>query len=110
LEPVTDVEVVDAGPAGEGVHPLEVLRVLNERGALHVLVEGGGRVNGSFFAAGLVDKAHAVIAPMIIGGRGRSPVAGAGARRIADAWRLERVAVTPVGPDLLIEGYPRHRD
>ena len=32
------------------------------------LVEGGGRVLGSFFDEGLIDKVHAVIAPMIIGG------------------------------------------
>jgi diaminohydroxyphosphoribosylaminopyrimidine deaminase / 5-amino-6-(5-phosphoribosylamino)uracil reductase len=110
LEAVADVEAVGGGPSGEGVNPTEVLRVLNDRGVLHALIEGGGRINGSFFDSGLVDKVYAVIAPMILGGSGRSPVAGSGAQRMADAWRLERVTVTPVGPDLLVEGYPQRRD
>lgn len=110
IQAVADVQVIASASSGEGVDPADVLRVLNERGALHVLIEGGGHVNGSFFNAGLVDKVYAVIAPMIIGGSGRSPVAGAGTQRMADVLRLERFTVTPVGPDLLVEGYPLRRD
>ena len=45
-----------------------------------LLVEGGGVVLGSFFDAGLVDKLHAVIAPMIVGAADApAAVAGEGA-------------------------------
>ena len=71
-----------------------------------VLVEGGGVVLGSLFDAGLVDKVVAFIAPTIIGGADApSPVAGAGARRIADATLLTRVRTLPLGRDVAIIGY-----
>ncbi|MPZ24497.1 MAG: bifunctional diaminohydroxyphosphoribosylaminopyrimidine deaminase/5-amino-6-(5-phosphoribosylamino)uracil reductase RibD [Dehalococcoidia bacterium] len=103
---VSDVEVVSAGSNG-GVDPAAALNVLNARGALHVLVEGGGRLHGSFFDAGLVDKVYAVIAPLIIGGEGRGAVVGAGAATMSAAWRLDRVSVNKCGPDIIVEGYPR---
>jgi diaminohydroxyphosphoribosylaminopyrimidine deaminase/5-amino-6-(5-phosphoribosylamino)uracil reductase len=109
LAEVADVQVV-ASSSESGVDPAAVLRLLNERGVLHLLLEGGGRVHGSFFDAGLVDKVQAVIAPLIVGGAGPTPVAGEGAQRMADAWRLQRVTVNRCGPDLIVEGYPERRD
>ena len=60
------------------------LDLLGRSDVLTLLVEGGGVLHGSFFDAGLVDKVHAVVAPMTIGGRG-APVAVAGrvAARVA---------------------------
>ena len=78
-----------------------------ERGAVSLLVEGGGEVHGAFFDAGLVDKVQAVIAPMLIGGDAQTAVRGKGAERMADAVRLERVSVERLGSDLLMTGYPR---
>ena len=107
---VAEVDQVTPNRTGEGVDPGGVLVSLNERGVLHLLLEGGGKVHGSFFDAGLVDKVHVVIAPMILGGHGRTPVAGSGAERMSDAWTLERVSLKQAGPDIIIEGYPRRRD
>ena len=79
-----------------------------EFGVVSLLVEGGGVVHGALFDRGLVDKVQAVIAPVIIGGAAAGAVAGGGAQRMTDAFRLHQVAVERLGSDVLISGYP-HR-
>ena len=75
-----------------------------------LLVEGGGEVAGSFLREGWVDRAAFYVAPVLIGGENApGPLRGAGTHRLSGAWNLEEAAVTPVGPDLLIEGYVRSR-
>ncbi|MCJ7490839.1 MAG: bifunctional diaminohydroxyphosphoribosylaminopyrimidine deaminase/5-amino-6-(5-phosphoribosylamino)uracil reductase RibD, partial [Dehalococcoidia bacterium] len=83
-----------------------LLRVLGERQTLSLLVEGGGELLGSFFDCGLVDKMHAVIAPLVIGGRDApAAVAGRGVERMAEALRLRDVVVDRLGEDTLATGY-----
>jgi diaminohydroxyphosphoribosylaminopyrimidine deaminase / 5-amino-6-(5-phosphoribosylamino)uracil reductase len=87
-----------------------LLRTLGERGILSLLVEGGGVLLGSLFDQGLVDKVQAVIAPLIIGAaEAPAAVAGRGAHRLADAWRLRGVTVERLGEDVLVTGYPEKR-
>ena len=45
-----------------------LLKALGALGVAHVLVEGGGRVAGSFISEGLADRFICFVAPMIIGG------------------------------------------
>jgi diaminohydroxyphosphoribosylaminopyrimidine deaminase/5-amino-6-(5-phosphoribosylamino)uracil reductase len=88
---------------------LPLLRELAGRGVLSLLVEGGGVILGSFFDRGLVDKVHAVIAPIIIGAEDApAAVAGQGAYRMADALRLRDITVERLGEDLLVTGYLRY--
>jgi diaminohydroxyphosphoribosylaminopyrimidine deaminase/5-amino-6-(5-phosphoribosylamino)uracil reductase len=83
---------------------------LGQRDVVSLLVEGGGRVLGSLFDAGLVDKVYAFIAPVIIGGSGApSPVEGEGVSLMANVWRLERARLQPIGADWLITGYPQRK-
>ncbi|CAI8046347.1 Riboflavin biosynthesis protein RibD [Geodia barretti] len=102
-------DVVPVGATNEGlVSPAEVLADLGRRGVVTLLVEGGGKTLGSFFDDGLVDKVHAFVAPVIIGGIGAaSPVEGAGAEEMAYTHRLEGTSLQQVGPDWLITGYPQ---
>jgi diaminohydroxyphosphoribosylaminopyrimidine deaminase/5-amino-6-(5-phosphoribosylamino)uracil reductase len=95
-------------PAVDGrVDLLALLRELAGRDVLSLLVEGGGVMLGGFFDRGLVDKVHAVIAPMIIGAEDApAAVAGQGAYRMADALRLRDITVERLGDDLLVTGYP----
>lgn len=68
-------------------------------------MEGGGRVLGSFFHAGLVDRVAAFLAPLVIGGlTAPGPVGGAGVECVADAWRIGNVRTRVLGDDLLVEG------
>lgn len=82
-----------------------LLRTLGERGVLSLLVEGGGVLHAGFFAARLVDKVHAIIAPKIVGGERYPAVAGAGAERMADAITLQDIDVRRLGDDVAFLGY-----
>ncbi len=98
--------VLPAGADGR-VDLTALLAALGRRNVMSVLVEGGATLLGALFDAGLVDKVHAVIAPLIIGGAAPAAVAGRGAERMADARRLADVTVERLGDDVLITGYPR---
>ena len=101
-------EVIPVGATASGlVCPTEVLTDLGRRGVVNLLVEGGGKILGSLFDDGLVDKVQAFVAPVIIGGdEAASPVEGAGAELMAHALRLEQTSIRQVGVDWLIAGYP----
>lgn len=105
----TEVFSIAKGTSG-GLDLRAVLAELGRRDLVSLLVEGGGMVLGSLFDAGLVDKVHAFVAPVIIGGnQSASPVEGQGAVHMADAWRMERCRLQQIGSDWLITGYPVKR-
>jgi diaminohydroxyphosphoribosylaminopyrimidine deaminase/5-amino-6-(5-phosphoribosylamino)uracil reductase len=84
---------------------------LGLRGILTLLVEGGGVLHGSFFDQRLVDKVHAIIAPMIVGAsKAPAAVQGRGAAYMRDAVRLRDVTVERLGEDVLVTGYPAYPD
>ncbi len=94
-------------PARDGRVDLDAVLVeLGRRDVINVLVEGGGEVLGSLFAAGLADRVMAYVAPVIIGGRAApTPVGGLGVERMAQALRLRDVSVERLGDDFLVSGY-----
>jgi diaminohydroxyphosphoribosylaminopyrimidine deaminase / 5-amino-6-(5-phosphoribosylamino)uracil reductase len=61
---------------------------------------------GSFLAASLIDQVVAYIAPVLIGGGGRSALAGPGAVNIADAKRFQLDDVVRIGPDVRLTATP----
>lgn len=83
----------------------ELARVLGERGVLSLLVEGGGVLHASMFAAGLVDKVHAIIAPKIVGGSAYPAVAGEGVAHMSVALQLRDVTLHHLGDDVAFVGY-----
>lgn len=94
-------------PLGDGrVDLAAMLQQLGARGITSVLVEGGGTLLGSLFAAELVDKVVAFVAPIIIGGaQAATPVGGHGVALVADAWQLNRVKVDRFDTDIMVSGY-----
>jgi len=71
-----------------------------------VLIEGGGQVNASALADGIVDKVLFFIAPKIIGGaRAPGPVAGEGPAKLNQAIGLRNISLRRFGDDILVEGY-----
>jgi diaminohydroxyphosphoribosylaminopyrimidine deaminase / 5-amino-6-(5-phosphoribosylamino)uracil reductase len=83
----------------------QLLDELGRRRFTNVLVEGGGRLLGSLFDARLVDEVHVFIAPKLAGGAAASSsIAGAGVDLIADALRLDQMAVEQVGDDAYVHG------
>jgi len=105
--------------AGAEVVPLEtpepaaVLADLHRRGVRSLLVEGGGEMTAAWVAAGLYDRVHAAVAPLLIGGRDApGPLGGpgldeAGAVALADLPRLDDLRVHRRGPDVLVTALRR---
>jgi diaminohydroxyphosphoribosylaminopyrimidine deaminase/5-amino-6-(5-phosphoribosylamino)uracil reductase len=109
--------------AGQGVQIIEVppetsrdsggrlslpalLHALGERGITRLLVEGGGRLAAALLAADLIDRLVWFRAAALIGGDGLPALAELGIDRVADAARFRRIAVVPVGDDI-VETYRR---
>ncbi|MDE0423687.1 MAG: bifunctional diaminohydroxyphosphoribosylaminopyrimidine deaminase/5-amino-6-(5-phosphoribosylamino)uracil reductase RibD [Candidatus Poribacteria bacterium] len=85
-----------------------LMEILGAREITSVLVEGGGEVNASAIATGVVDKMMCFIAPKLIGGRDApGPIGGEGLASLKDVPHLKRVSITPISDaaDFLIEGY-----
>lgn len=88
-----------------GVDLRELLAALGRRQMTNVLVEGGGRVLGACFDAGLVDEYHVFIAPKLIGGaQSPGPLQGTGCDGVDAALRLADVSVRGTGGDLYVRG------
>lgn len=100
-------DVVRLGADAEGrVDLVQALRDLARRGALRVMIEGGGELIASAFSARVVDKVAFFVAPIVVGGRGATPVVGGrGADKLRQGFRLTRLEVSRVGDDLLVQGY-----
>lgn len=85
-----------------------VLADLGRRRMTNVLVEGGGRLLGSTFDAGLVDEVHTFIAPLVVGGAdAHSPVGGTGVERLTQALRLTDPTTERLGDDVYLSGRVR---
>lgn len=105
LDP-TKVEIQCIPSSDDTIDLVELLTRLGRRGITSLLVEGGGKLLGSLFDLGLVDKVVGCVSPTIIGGFGApSPVAGDGTERISDALRLERIKWRRFGRDMVLIGY-----
>ena len=93
-------------PADAGrVDLAALLAALGARGVLTLLVEGGGTLLGTLFDRRLVQRVHAVIAPLIVGDAAAPPaVAGRGAHAIAEAAQLRDVRSWRLGDDVLVNG------
>lgn len=93
--------------AGTGRIPIgELLDELGRRHFTNLLVEGGGRVLGSFLDDDAVDAVDVFIAPVIEGGdHPRTPIRGRGFEFMRDAKRLERVQTEILGGDVRIQGW-----
>lgn len=101
-----EVLLLPPGASG-GVDPAALLAALGGRDCISLMVEGGGAVLASFFAAGMVDKALVFVAPLVIGGADApSPVRGVGAAVLAQASRWQIAKTEACGPDVLLTVYP----
>jgi riboflavin-specific deaminase-like protein len=87
--------------AAGGLDLHALLHALHDRGLTHLFVEGGGVTVGRFLAAGLLDRLHVVIAPLLLG-------SGLPALVLPEAARPEdglRVSIRryPLEPDTLFD-------
>ena len=81
-----------------------LMKELGARKIDGILLEGGGQLNESALQAGIVDRIYCYIAPKIFGGaQAKTPVAGQGLTRAADAWQFNRIGMQEFGQDILLE-------
>jgi riboflavin-specific deaminase-like protein len=91
--------LLDATAPARGPHIARALDALAARGLRLVLVEGGGVTVSRCLAAGLLDRLHLVIAPVLIGD-GRRGLNFPGPQRMADCLRPAARRL-PLGADML---------
>ncbi|WP_246315728.1 bifunctional diaminohydroxyphosphoribosylaminopyrimidine deaminase/5-amino-6-(5-phosphoribosylamino)uracil reductase RibD [Paenibacillus foliorum] len=105
------VTVLDCG-AGPQVNLTRAMELLGEREISSILLEGGGRLNGSMLELGLIDKLLMFFAPKIVGGGSLAPdnFQFPGFELMKDAIHLERTLVKQFGEDICIAGYPLYRN
>jgi len=97
----TTVEVVYL-PCKDGIFELGALmQLLQQRGCRRVFVEGGGVTISHFLQAGLLDRLHIAMAPVLIGG-GRPTMGRALGETLADCPR-PAVRVHSMGHDWLFD-------
>ena len=82
--------------------PAQLLDDLWRRDIRSVLVEGGAAVLHAFLAAGLVDRLHVHVAPVLLGEQGRPVLAGPWAQTLSDAPRFALCSLDREGDDVLL--------
>jgi diaminohydroxyphosphoribosylaminopyrimidine deaminase / 5-amino-6-(5-phosphoribosylamino)uracil reductase len=100
------VRVIEAETRAGRIDLGRLMDQLGQMDVTSILIEGGGRTLGSAFRAGIVDKACFFYAPLVTAGDDGVPIcSGAGAERMRDCLRLDRIRTRRFGDDVLIEGY-----
>lgn len=86
----------------------ELLIELGRRRLTNVLVEGGGRLLGSFFDLRQIDEVHVFVAPRLVGGESApSPLAGDGIATVNQALSVTNLEWQRLGTDLYASGRPQ---
>ncbi|QUS36853.1 riboflavin deaminase [Falsirhodobacter algicola] len=111
--PVILIRAEDAPPAPPGTDvialprqagglcPAAILDALAARGLHRILIEGGARTTARFLDAGLLDRLHVTVAPLIIGS-GPTGITLPPVATLAEAHRPE-MAVYDIGTDILFD-------
>jgi len=94
-------DIIEVEAHGDDLDLAQLIRHLHERGCFRILVEGGGVTVSAFLEAGLLDRLHIAVAPLLIGD-GRPAIRVRPHRRLQDCLRLQpRVYCT--GNDILYD-------
>lgn len=96
-----NAEVIRLTPRANGLGPRDILEALAERSLSRILVEGGARTITRFIDAGLVDRLHVAISPIIIGS-GPSGISLPPIERLSSAHR-PATEVYGLGSDVLFD-------
>jgi diaminohydroxyphosphoribosylaminopyrimidine deaminase / 5-amino-6-(5-phosphoribosylamino)uracil reductase len=83
----------------------EVARKLGKMEITSLLIEGGSRTAALALKSGIVDKVVFFYAPRVIGAEGLSMVGNMGISRVSDSLKIERVKITKLGDEFMVEGY-----
>lgn len=96
------IEVIEIGVYGRTLAPGEIVSALHGVGLGKMLIEGGAWTVSQFIEAGMVDRLHVMVAPMIIGS-GKTGLELRPIAKLSDAKRpVTHVHVMPDG-DVLFD-------
>ena len=100
-----DIDVIRVPAMDSGLDLAWVLKALGEKRISSILVEGGGRVLGSFLEGGLADDFHFFYAPKILGDPGGVKMLSCGPKlKIGDCIRAYELTARKFAGDLLVSG------
>ncbi len=98
-------DVVSIPGVNGTIPPEAILSALAERGIATLLVEGGGKIAGTFLRDGSVDRLVMFMAPVMFGEAVRS-VSGWAASTPAEGRRFSISRIRKMGDDLMVEALP----
>ena len=98
---VTEIPCLGGSDDPQPTNPEFILKVLADLGLRKIFVEGGGITVSSFLRAGLLDRLHVMVAPMIIGS-GRPALSLPEIDGLEDALR-PRAQLVNLGSDMLFD-------
>ncbi len=94
-------DVIEVDALRDSLNLGDLLQQLRARGYSRILVEGGGVTVSSFLEAGLLDRLHITVAPLLIG-RGRPAVRISERVQLQDCLRLHH-RIYRAGLDILFD-------
>ncbi|HEY4212651.1 MAG TPA: RibD family protein [Steroidobacteraceae bacterium] len=94
-------DVLEVSADGGHLDLEEVLEQLHARGCWRVFVEGGGVTVSAFLEAGLLDRLHVAVAPLLIG-NGRPAIRLAARQRLKDCMSVQP-RIYRTGQDILYD-------
>lgn len=98
-------EVLEVEKLNDHLNLEDLVLKIGNRGIDSILVEGGGIIHDAFLRNQLVQRIHAYIAPIVIGGQhAKSAVSGFGFEALKDAPRFKFKNVQQIGDDIYVEG------
>lgn len=101
-----NLRLIVADGADGKVDLIAAMQQLGTMGFNTILLEGGSKLNGSMMDLGLIDRVAGFVAPVLLGGANApSAIAGMGLGTVESGLQLRDVGWSPLGQDLLIEGY-----
>ena len=99
------VRVIPMPLGGQGIALSPLMDRIGQMGMASLLIEGGGRVTGSAFREGIVDRVYLFYGPKIYGGEdGVAMCRGKGPEKLADAVAIRNIRVHRFDDDVMIEG------
>lgn len=94
-------DVIEVDALRDSLNLTDLLQQLRARGYSRILVEGGGVTVSSFLEAGLLDRLHITVAPLLIG-QGRPAVRISERAQLRDCLRLHH-RIYRAGLDILFD-------
>ena len=91
-----------------GIDLAFLMNYLGQNGITSLLIEGGSRILGAGFKAGIIDKVNFFFAPKILGGEGLPITTGIAKNLMSDCYDITDIQVHQFNNDIMIEGYVQY--